>query len=244
MILRVSTRLIPLLILLLSCGGLKAQADIKLAVPDITTLLQEDGQGVYQRLFARAMEPLTYSVQQDFYPYKRALMQFRSGEADCIYSFTDVLRRELGEGQIIASYPLGSFRYFLFSLADHAAVTSSEGLAGLRLGAVIGHDSYYGEVLAYPGEVLQVHSDRQAIELLRQGRIDVAVAALPDIQPLLEGLVYNTEFPLYVGYDRITCYDTPANRVFLDDLSAELRKLKAEGVYREFAGDHYLDFDF
>jgi len=241
---RSHARWICLSVLLMSFGGLKAEAEIHLAVPSITTLLQADGEGIYQRMFARAMASLHYPVNQEFYPYKRALVQFRAGQADCVYSFTDVLTKELGADAVIASYPLGHFRYFLFSRADRPPVRSNEELEGLRLGAVIGHESYYGEVLRYPGEILEVNSDRQAMELLRQGRIDVAIAALPDIQPYLDELAYAEEFPLYIGYDRITCHNTPQNRVFLDDLSAELKKLKEEGGYRELAGDYFLDFNF
>ncbi|SFM35596.1 substrate-binding periplasmic protein [Marinobacter zhejiangensis] len=244
MLSQVSARLRPVLGVVLFMAGLNAQADIRLAVPEITTLLDASGDGVYQQIFNKAMESLDYQVSQDFYPYKRALYQFKAGRADCIFSFTEVLRKTLGDGQIIASYPLGSFGYFLFSPAGQPPVSSNEELAGLRVGAVIGHEGYYAEALEYSGEVLQVHSDEQAIEMLRQGRIDVAIAALPDIQPYMDDLTYSAEFPLFLGYDRITCYDTPENRAFLDGLSAELMKLKADGTYQRLAGDHYMDFDF
>lgn len=49
---------------------------MRIATPDISNLLTESGDGVYQRLMSRALEDLSWQVTEQFFPYKRALMVF------------------------------------------------------------------------------------------------------------------------------------------------------------------------
>lgn len=181
-------------------------------------------------------------MDQAVFPYKRALLFFEQQQADCIFSFTDVVKKRLGSDSIIASFPFGAFRYFMFTPESESALTSPEQLIGMRVAGVLGHDHYYRPAIGPDIDLIMVNSDEQTLALLRQGRIDALIAAIPDIAPYLEGLNYAPKHPLFNGYDRLTCYDTPHNREFLDALSEVLRKLKADGTYRRHAGRFYIDF--
>lgn len=215
---------------------------ISIAVPRITSLLEQDHSGVYQRIMADALTQLDYRVDQAVFPYKRALLFFEQRKVDCIFSFTDVVKKRLGPDSIIASFPFGAFGYFMFTPASEPAVTSPEQLVGMRVAGVVGHDQYYRQAIGPHLPLIMVNSDEQTIALLRQGRIDALIAAIPDIVPHLDELNYAPTHPLFSGYDRLTCYDTRQNREFLEALSNVLRKLKADGTYRRHAGRFYIDF--
>lgn len=130
---------------------------IRVAVPPLANLLERDDSGVYQRLVGRALEPLDYSIEQVFYPYRRSFKAFEQGRVDCLFSLGAILKRRLGAERIVQSYP-------------------------------------------------------------------------PPEHPLLQ------------NFDRLNCHNTERNRDFIRDLSAELKKLKEAGGYREEAGDLYMPF--
>lgn len=220
-----------------------AGADVRLAVPHITSLLEADDSGVYQRLVNRALAGVPMSVEQRFYPYKRALRSFERLRADCVYSFTDVLQDEFGKDKVIASFPLGKFSFYLFTRQGEPALSSIQQIPTGRVGGVIGHESYLRQIMDNIDSVLWVSSDEQNLEMLRLGRITAMIAAIPDIRPYLAGLNYRPDKPLLVGYDRITCHNTETNRAFLAALSEQLIKLKEAGVYQQVAGPLYVDFD-
>ncbi|MCK7547854.1 substrate-binding periplasmic protein [Marinobacter koreensis] len=220
-----------------------AAVPVRVATPDISNLLTEQQDGVYQRLMDRAINGTSWQVTEHFYPYKRALMVFQQGQADCIYSFTDVLEKKLGQDAVVASYPLGKFVYYLFSTKGEPPPTSLDELQGREIGAVIGHEIYLDPILS--GRNLKVfwsRSDAINLAMLEHGRFDTMIAALPDIRPLLGELSYAPEHPLLESFDRLTCHNTQRNRAFVKALSTSLKALKSQGVYQEIAGPLYLDF--
>ncbi|KMQ76884.1 substrate-binding periplasmic protein [Marinobacter subterrani] len=221
-----------------------ADSPVRLAVPGITSLLTESQDGVYQKILHRALEGLEVDVRERFYPYKRAMLVFEQGEADCIYSFTQILEQRMGEDAVIASFPLGKFTYYLFTPEGEDPVRHLSQLEGQSVGAVIGHETYLDEVLeGHDVNVIWSKSDAQNLAMLEHDRFAAMIAAVPDILPYVENLSYDPEAPLLESYDRLTCHNTEANRRFLRKLSAELRRLKEVGLYRELAGDLYVEFD-
>lgn len=220
-----------------------AHADIRIATPAITSLLNEQETGLYQRIMRRALSDMDTPVRQSFFPFKRALSVFEYRQADCIYSLTDVIERDLGSDAVISSFPLGAFSYYMFNRQPDAPLVSPEELADRAVSGVIGHESYYRHAVEKAGSFVLVNSDRQNLKLLREGRVDVIIAALPDIAPFVPTLNYSPQNPLFTGYDRITCHRTAETTQFIRQLSAELRHLKASGFYRQAAGNLYVEFD-
>jgi hypothetical protein len=211
-------------------------------MPGITSLVEKDSNGVYQRIMAKALSNLDLDVQQTFFPYKRALLFFEESQVDCIYSFAHVLKTKLGNGSVLASFPLGAFGYYIFTRRGTPALTSVDQLEHKVVAGVVGHDLYYGAAVRDTIKIQFANSDRQNIELLNLGRVDVVIAALPDIRPFLRGLTFSAAHPLFRGYDRITCHRTPATEKFMAALSPELLRLKKNGTYREIAGRLYVNF--
>ncbi len=233
--------LIPIL---LSLGVLRATAEeIRIAVPAITNLLEEDQSGTYQRIFNSAVSETGYSVKQLFFPYQRALNVFQQGNVDCIFSFTDVMEERFGKESIISSFPLGAFGYFIFTAKNSPAITDVNSLITMRVGGVIGHENYYTSALHVKTKLFMVNSDEQNLQMLKLGRIQAFIAAIPDILPYTNDLNYSPEHALFTGYDRLTCFNNPENKRFVDTLSTQLKKLKSEGVYQQISGKLYVDFD-
>ncbi|EMP54852.1 hypothetical protein MSNKSG1_14012 [Marinobacter santoriniensis NKSG1] len=231
------------LILMFSAVPAEGAQAVRIATPDISNLLTESGDGIYQRLMNRAVAGLPWQATEQFYPYKRALMVFQQGDADCIYSFTDVLRNKLGQDAVVASYPLGKFAFYIFTAKGAPAPAGLDELRGQEVGAVIGHETYLDPILS--GRDLKVFwskSDAMNLAMLKHGRFDIMIAALPDVAPLLDQLSYQPAHPLLESFDRLTCHNTRRNRAFVKALSASLKRLKSEGVYQDIAGPLYLDF--
>jgi len=221
-----------------------ADSVIRIAVPNITSLLTEKRDGVYQKILYRALDRLDVTVSEQFYPYKRAMMEFEQRDADCIYSFTEVLERRLGEDAVIASFPLGKFTYYLFTPQDADPVSSLSELKGETLGAVIGHETYLDGILeGQEVNVIWSKSDAQNLGMLEHQRFGAMIAAVPDIRPFLDKLSYDPQTPLLESYDRLTCHNTEANRQFLDNLSAGMKRLKRAGVYEQLAANLYVEFE-
>jgi hypothetical protein len=221
-----------------------ADSVVRIAVPDITSLLTENRDGVYQKILHRALEGLDVAVTEQFYPYKRAMLVFEQRGADCIYSFTEVLERRLGENAVIASFPLGKFTYYLFTPPGAEPVSTLSKLEGETVGAVIGHETYLDGILdGQDINVIWSKSDAQNLAMLEHQRFGAMIAAVPDVRPFLDRLSYDPATPLLESYDRLTCHNTENNRQFLSDLSAEMKRLKQTGVYEQLAGSLYVEFE-
>jgi ABC-type amino acid transport substrate-binding protein len=231
-----------LALVLTSGAGVHAGQSVTVAAPNLANLIEPDGSGIYQRLMARALEPLDVKVEPVFYPYRRALRMFEESRVDCLLSLTDVVRRRIGSDAIVYSYPLGRFSFHIFTLAEDPPIESLEALEGRVVGSIKGHELYLGPTIKGDMALESVPSEAQAVQMLKMGRLDALIAALPDIRPHLDGLSYDPDRPLLESYDRINCHDTAKNRAFIQALSRELRGLKEKGVYQEVMGSLYMPF--
>lgn len=230
------------LVMLLPAGA-AGTLTVTVAVLPLASLLEPDGSGVYQRLMARAVEPLDVEIEPHYYPYRRALQAFEAKQVDCVFSLTEILVERFHEDELLYSYPFGKFRFHIFTPAGEAPVLSLGELDGLSVGTIMGHEVYLESVLEKELQVGTARSDAHAVRMLGVGRFDAIIAAIPDITPFLDQLSYSPEHPVLEGFDRLNCHHTEGNRKFLDVLSAELSRLKSEGGYKEEAGELYVPFE-
>ncbi|MFE8069928.1 transporter substrate-binding domain-containing protein [Marinobacteraceae bacterium S3BR75-40.1] len=228
---------------LLPVFGLCAQKPLEIAAPHISSLLEYDQSGIYQRILSRALARIDEEVTQEVFPYKRGLRAFEQHQVDCVYAFNDVITERMGPRRVITSYPLGAYRFYIFTRKDSPVLTSPEQLRGLRVGGVIGQEDFFRKVVGPDLNLTLVSRDEQIVQLLNYGRVDALIGALPDLSPYRDQLNYSPTNPIYTGYDRITCYNTPRNRQFVNALSRVLTELKKEGVYKQEAGALFVDFD-
>jgi hypothetical protein len=227
----------------LKIASVAQEKTITIAAPHITSLIEQDDSGIYQRILGEALTQNTYTIQQEYAPYKRALLSFERKHVDCVYSFTQVMKQKLGDKNIIASYPLGAFAYYIFTQANSKAITTPKQLEGLRVGAVYGHENYYRHKLNKNITLTMVNKDSQNIQKLSLKRIDAMIGAIPDLQPYTDSLSYSTEHPLVQSFDRITCHNNVKNRGFIEEISSSLMQMKHSGRYQDISGDLFFDFD-
>lgn len=227
---------------LMTGPGAHGSRSLTIAEPSLANLVEPDGSGRYQRLMARALEPLDIEVESVYYPYRRALQMFERSRVDCLLSLTDVVRRRTGEEGFVYSYPLGSFRFHIFTPEGQPPVASVEELEGQVVGIIRGHELYLSPLLQGVVEVEPVRSEAHAVRMLKMERLDALIAAIPDIRPHLDRLGYVPDRPLLESFDRINCHETERSRAFIQALSRELRRLQEEGGYQEVMGPLYVPF--
>ncbi|EON91965.1 hypothetical protein MARLIPOL_10086 [Marinobacter lipolyticus SM19] len=217
---------------------------IRIAVPGLSHLTTEAGDGVYQKIIARALENQDVEVNESFYPIRRALLVFEQGEVDCIYSSTEALAQTFGQDELIFSFPLGKFSFFLFTLKNSPPMVSVSALENKRVGVVSGQEHFLHPFLEnHHLDVVWSRNDALNVSMLEYGRFEAVIGAIPDIRPYLDRLSYSPDHPLLESFDRLTCHNTERNRSFLTQLSRELKKLKRDGVYQDIAGPLYVEFD-
>jgi len=236
--------LLSVFFLLCASVGASERERIRLAVPGFSHLTTEAGDGIYQRILARALENLDVELNATFYPIRRALLVFEQGDADCIYASTEALEQKFGKDELIFSFPLGKFSFFLFTLKNNAPVVSVSALQHKQIGVVSGQEHFLRPFLDdHHLDVVWSRNDALNVSLLEFGRFEAIIGAIPDIRPYLDKLSYSPDHPLLESFDRLTCHNSERNRAFLTQLSRELKKLKRDGIYQEIAGPLYVEFD-
>lgn len=222
--------------------NLQTSNHIRIAAASLSHLVEKNNTGIYQQIFQRAVSETGFKVTELYSPFRRALAEFEHNQVDCTYSFTEVLENKLGKEAVIASYPLGAFSIYMFTKKNTEAIININDLKGLRVGGINGQEQYYIEQIPKEVKIQPLHSDKQGLDMLQLKRLDVFIAALPDISPYLGLVSFDERFPIYESYDRMTCHNTEKNRDFLSSLSLQLEKLKLNGVYKKIAGELYIDF--
>ncbi|WP_417532066.1 substrate-binding periplasmic protein [Marinobacter lipolyticus] len=193
---------------------------------------------------ARAVANLDVELNATFYPIRRALLVFEQGEADCIYSSTEALEQNFSKDELISSYPLGKFSFFLFTLKNNAPIASVSALENKQVGVVSGQEHFLHPFLEnHHLDVIWSRSDALNVSMLEYGRFEAIIGAIPDIRPYLDKLSYSPDHPLLNSFDRLICHNTERNQAFLSQLSRELKKLKHDGIYQDIAGPLYVEFD-
>lgn len=213
---------------------------ISVAEPPIQGLVQVDGQGAYQRLVQAALSGSRYRLASEHYPFKRALSQFLERQYDCVYSQTELAEAALGPEQIVASVSLSQFGFYLLVPAGQPAPSGVTDLRGRRVVGILGQIDYYAHLLQ-DLDILELPSEQQALEMLRLGRADVYIGAMPDLWPLRQQFSVDLSRPLVLLQDRLTCHRTPRNVAFVNFLSERLQALQASGERRRILGDHYFE---
>jgi hypothetical protein len=238
----VRRKVLPIVCAILLCLGSFAvqAAPIRLVFPQIDGLIEEDGSGIYQRLLAEAVARAGVSYSADVFPKARALSLFLAKKYDGIFTYTQTARERFGKGGIIASYPIGAYRGFVFRIKGDPPVTDFGELAGKPVGGIVGFEGTYGSAVR-AGAVLDLAvSDASNISKLRLRRVFAMLGFLPDLFPELQQLSYSPTLPFFESYDRFTLFNTPENRRFLAPLSSAIEKLHADGSARRLVGPAYM----
>jgi len=130
--------------------------------------------GLYPRITTEAFKAVGVTVEYKFYPWKRSLEKVRDGEADAAGYWVNTADRELDfylsdaiHEEEMVFYHLKHYPFHWETLGD---------LKDVVIGATIGYS--YGEAFDHAEragklDVTRVPKDKQALQMLRSGRIDI-----------------------------------------------------------------------
>jgi len=227
--------------LLISSGGFA----IDIIAPRIEGLIEKGGKGVYQNLVEEASKRTGVEITEHIYPQKRALKLFFAKKHPCIYVYTDLAVTKLGRDRVIASFPLGSFKQYIFTAKGKPIITSIVALKGLRVGGVLGdtEQDWFTQFKSHDIQYGLVPNIQQNVDMLILGRIDAMVSFMPDAAKWLSQLSYDASSPLFSAYDRLTCHINAQTKDFIRVMSSILKKMKQDGTTKKILGDLYLDYD-
>lgn len=218
-------------------------SNVFIVAPHFTDLIEKDGTGAYQKLMKEAAKRSGVTFNEKFTPEKRAIMLFTSKKCDCIYSYANIMREKFGRNNIVASFPLGVIKEYMFTKKGDPILTSTEQLKGKMIGAKLGNEIWHTELLEAGVKIEMVSKDSQNIRKLEKGNIQVFLGFLPDVTQYLDKLAYSPEHPLVIEYDQITCHANSDTRKFIQQLSQALKNMKNDGTTARILGPLYLDFD-
>ncbi len=217
---------------------------IDLLAPAIIGLVEEDGTGKYQLLMREAAKRANLKFTEHHYPQRRALKLFLlKGSSCCIYAYTDLAVEKLGKENVVASFPIGIFKQYIFTKKGTTVLTSIDQLKGKSVGGVLGDDlqPWYPNFTKAGVHLNLVISTEQNLKMLHQGRIDAMISFLPDIAEYVGQLDFAPDNSLLTSYDRITCHNTPEGRQFVEKISSALQEMKHDGTMKKILETFYLE---
>ena len=217
-----------------------AQTVPRLVLPQIDGLIEPDGSGSYQKVLSQAAQEAGVEFTADVYPRARALALFLDRKYDGIFTFTQTARDKFGVTAIVAGYPLGAYRGYVFRAKGRSALSQFTELSGRIVGGVVGFDGTYGAVVR-AGAVLElVNDDSLNLAKLRVGRLDAMLGFLPDLYNQLDQLSFDPAAPFFESFDRLTLFNSPENRLWLEKISVALKKMHTTGAVAALVGPSYL----
>ena len=232
-------KLVPLT-LILGVLGSSAFGQVKLALPEIEGLIVSEGSGTYQRLLAEAARRANLTYTSQVFPKTRALETFLRGAYDGIFTYTQTARDRLGASEVLASYPFGAYRGYVFTPPGTPGVSDFAGLKGKVVGGVLGFEGTYTAITKAGANLELVETDAQNLQKLAIGRVSAVLGFLPDLYDQAKSLSYSPQHPFFESYDRLTMRNTESNRKFLQKLSEALKTMHQDGTMRAIVGPAYL----
>jgi len=230
-----------ILIIMLIVPGTILCAQVRIAMPVITGLITEDGQGSYQLILKEAASRAGLEYYAQVFPQKRALSVFQSDKSwDGIFTFTDTVRAYYSDKVILASYPFGAYLGYVFTSRGKPVLATAEDLKGLKVGGISGFEGTWPQFTDAGINIDLVSSDSQNLAKLKAGRIQAVLGFLPDLNDVLDELNYDPARPFFKSFDRLNGRDTAAMREFLERLDPVLREMHADGTIERIMGSAYL----
>lgn len=221
-----------------------AAQEVKVAAGLFIGIITEQGDGPYQTILTEAGSRAGITFDERVYPLRRAVKAFTRKEVLAVYGMTDAVIEKVGDKQILTSYPLGVYKLYLFTAKGRRAISSFAQLKGLKIGGVIGYEAYYQTLLDHGVAIDYVGNEAFQFKKLAAGRIDVIIGFMPDWLAFRDDLTYDPDFPIHVGYDYLTVWNTPAGQAFVDKISPALQQMHLDGSLKAILGERYMDFSY
>jgi len=233
-------RIVLALVAFLASGRV-LEAQVRIAMPLISGLITQDGQGLYQQILKKAADRAGLDYYAAVFPQKRALVMFEEDASwDGIFTFTATVRARYPKDTILASYPFGAYLGYVFTPKGTPALSAAADLKNLAVGGLRGFDGTWPQFTAAGIAIELVDADTQNLAKLKAGRIQAFLGFLPDLHDSLGELSYDPSKPFFQSHDRLTGRDRPAMRAFLERLDPVLRAMHRDGSIQRIMGSAYI----
>lgn len=205
-------------------------------------LFDDEVPGPYNAVFDHMRRTYAYDINVDFLPTRRAERRFFKGTPDC-YLIGDYQEgvfedRGLKRSDIIISDPINMVQIRLVTRPGEPLVSSLEEVYGRTLVvdlAIGGYDRVKRVHLREPVAAIDSDGVRQAVNVLLQKRVDVAMVMDYDLALFLERNP-NTQKPVFDPNlvieevkDAVVCRRNPRSINFIQHINEQLAALKASG---------------
>lgn len=223
---------------LLCCTQLNAA--VTLGAYDIPTLLQKDGKGSYDLIFAEVNKIAGKNWRYQVLPPSRVDKDFASKVLDCIIPLD---KDFFAGGNVMQSDFFNMAKIYIFTKEGSQPLAGVADLKGLKVGARRGMP--YGPEFDAAGlKVNYSNTIEQNIKKVQAGRIDAFVAYVPDAWFAFKSLglkmLPHNDVPMIVHEDGFLCHDTPDSRLFIKEFNTALTQLKNSGKLKTMLGDTYV----
>ncbi|WKE64576.1 transporter substrate-binding domain-containing protein [Gallaecimonas kandeliae] len=221
-----------------------AEEGVPVAAGIFTGLTNAEGTGPYQQVLHEAARRAGIKLDERVYPMKRAQHLFREHQVLALYGMTEAILAHESEDKILASYPVGAFKIYFFTLKGQAPISRYAQLAGKTVGGVLGNEAFYRPLKEKGIKVEYLADESTQLKKLEAGRIAALVGFIPDLVPVLDKLSWDPRFPLWEGYDYMTVWKTPEGQAFVNAISPALVSMHDDGTTARILGKRFVPFDY
>ena len=207
-------------------------------------IIESNGSGPYQLILKEAAKRAGIEYSEQVYPLQRAIKTFTARKVLAIYGMTEAVISEIGEEKILTSYPLGIYKVHIFTKKGQPVISNFKQLENKVVGGINGYQQYYQELTKNKVKISYFTHEHSQMDRLNLGRIDTIVGFLPDWLEHSDTLDYDPQFPIYVGYDYMTVWNTPQGQDFVNKISLALQRMKSDGSLKKVLGDRYMEFNY
>jgi hypothetical protein len=226
------------------CFGFSRAEEVKVSAGLFIGVIKDDHNGAYQLILKEAAKRANINIIEKVLPLKRAVNEFLAKEHLAIYGMTNAIIDEVGAGKIITSYPLGAFKLYLFTRKGELSISNLSQLRGKKIGGVIGYEAYYQKLIKQKIPIDYVADEENQLMKLKLKRVDAVLGFFPDWSPIAKTLSYDPNFPVSIGYDYMTVWNTAKGREFVNKISPALMEMKKDGTLKKLLGNRYMDFNY
>lgn len=224
-------------------------AKVKVSEGEFIGIINEDGQGPYQIILREAAKRAGIEIEESFYPLKRGVMTFKNKGALTIIGMTESVLQDdpkVSPKDILTSYPLGVYKVYIFTKKEKPVISGFGDLKKKSIGGVIGYEPYYKVLIDKKIKIDYLAEEKFQLEKLAAGRIDGALGFMPDWIAFLDdhNLSYDVNFPIHLGYDYMTVWNTPEGKDFVEKISVKLLEMHKDGTLKKILGDRWMEFEY
>lgn len=220
---------------------------VKIALYHITGMLEFGQQHPYNRALKALTDNLKTPTTMQIFHGLRAVRQFRSGRADCVFPASKTRHRN---GKTIASLPVAEAKAYFFAEQRHSSNQLLDKTQPKYKIAFQRGNSFGGTItqLAHH-ELMPINSGADVREMLKNGRFDIFLNYIPDALPVINSqgyskLLYDESNPFYTQQDSMICHQSVQNQQFIQSLNQRLIALEETGEMASLLGiaaDHKAD---